>query len=222
MTVTDNQLILAAVCGIAGISAAYIPFFGVMTKYLGNDKHSDDGNSIWMFLVVSMGVQFFVSVLFYYAILILDSVNKIAGMKLRGADGAFDLFWKVPIIESTTSAQMWTSTIEFIRSMTITINAFTPLIAVLGGAALGYAIAAKQHNHTNESTGDFMGYGVKMFLGAFVAAVVYVGWAQMASYTMQIPSAIEGKNTTLIEAAQSWWRKSLGVKNGNAAAVIKF
>lgn len=222
MTVTDNQLILAAVCGIAGIAAAYMPFFGVMTQYLGKDKNSDDATSIWMFLVVSMGVQFFVSVLFYYVILILDSVNKIAGMKLRGSDGAFDLFWKVPIIESTTSAQMWTSTIELIRSMTIAINAFTPVVAVLGGAALGYAIAAKQHNHTNESTGDFMGYGVKMFLGAFIAAIVYTGWAQMASYTMQIPSAIEGKNTTLIEAAQSWWRKSLGVKHGSDSAVIKF
>lgn len=223
MTVTDNQLILAAVCGIAGIAAAYMPFMGVLTKHFMGEK-DNDGTSIWSFLFTAIIAQFLVAVFFYWVILLLDSVNKIAGMKLLGPDGAFNLFWKVPVIDSTTSAQVWTSTIDMIRTVTITFNAFIPVIAILGGVIAGYSVAAKQmHSRgTSDNNDDYFNYGIKMFIGAFVAAIVYTGWAQMASYTMQIPSAIEGKNTTLIEAAQSWWRKSLGVKHGSDSAVIKF
>jgi hypothetical protein len=220
MTVTDNQLILAAVCGIGGIAAAFMPFIASLTNHLMNHEKGDDSTSLWMFLFSTIQIQFIVSVFFYGFMRILDATMK-SGMKVIGTDGAFDLFWKIEIIYATVTSEMITTTIKIIRDFTILLNAFLPIFAVIGGAVAGYHMAARQmHSRgTSERESDFLNYGFKMFMGGFVASVVYYGWAAMASYTMLLPSASEGgKNTTLSEASAQYWREAVGIKTGGKDA----
>lgn len=224
MQVTENQLILAAICGVAGTAAAYLPFVGVLTNYMSKDKSQLTDMSIWTFLVSAMVTQFLVGVLFYYAILIFDTIIKSPELKLLGVGGGFDLFWKVPVIDSPTTAQTWTVMIDGIRKMVVLLNAFIAPMAVVGGFTMGYTIANEQlrARGTSEANSDFFMLAFKPFLGVLIAVVVYVGWAKMASYSMMIPSAIEGQNATLIEASQAWWRKSLEINGGKNAADIRF
>lgn len=216
MTVTDNQLILAAVCGIGGIVAAFMPFIASLTNHLMNHEKGDDSTSLLMFLFSSIQIQFIVSVFFYGFMRVLDSTMK-SGMKVIGDGGAFDLFWKVDIIYATVGSEMITTTIKIIRDFTLMINAFLPIFAVMGGAVAGYHMAAKQmHSRgTSEREYDFFSYGLKMFMGGFVAAAVYYGWAAMASYTMLLPSAYNGGNSqSLSSASVQYWRQAVGIKTG--------
>ncbi|MCL4432127.1 MAG: hypothetical protein M1300_07395 [Epsilonproteobacteria bacterium] len=220
MTVTDNQLILAAVCGIGGIAAAFMPFIASLTSHLMNNEKGDDSTSLWMFVYTSIQIQFIVSVFFHGFMRILDATMK-SGMKVIGDGGAFDLFWKVDIIYATVTSEMITTTIKIIRDFTMMLNAFLPIFAVMGGVVAGYHMAAKQMQSrgTSEREQDFFSYGLKMFMGGFVASVVYYGWAAMASYTMLLPSAYNGGNSqSLSSASAQYWRQAVGIKTGGKEA----
>lgn len=223
MTVTDNQLILAAVCGIAGILAAFMPFIATLGSNLFDHSKGDDASSIWTFLVTAIGVQFLVGVFFNGIVRALDLTMK-GGIKVLGTGGAFDLFWKVEVIYATTTSEMITSMIKIIREMVLLTNAFLPVFTVFGGIIWGYTLASMQ-KHTKGSdggtSGDWFGYAIKMFLGGMIAAIVYFGWARIASYSLFLPSAIDGgQQTTLIDKTTEYWRHGVGINRGKAASTI--
>lgn len=216
---SDTTIILAAVCGIVGILAAFMPFVGVLTSFISKDKNSHDDSSIWMFLVWAMVAQFIVSVMFYWVLMIFDALIKTNNLKILGANGAFELFWKVPVIDSTPTLQAWTVLIVMIREMLIMINAFMPAAVIIGASLVGYLIADKQqHRGGNGGNIDFGAYGIKMFLAVAIASVTYFGWARMASYALQMPRN-GGEITTLDRAAQAWWRESLGIQRNGASGL---
>ena len=216
MVISTNQIILAAAVGIAGVTAAFMPIIALTTTFLTKDKGAQDDTSIWHFAFMVTITQFMVSLFFYWAIVILNSLNKFGGMGILGPGGAFDLFWKVTASGGETNA--WIGVILLVRSIVTTLNAFIPFVVVLGGGIVGYNIAqvGARGRGADKGTGDFLGYGVRVFIGVIIAAIAYVAWAKMASYTMMMPSTASGEPTMLIDAAQQWWRDGLGVKLSGA------
>lgn len=213
MGVTTPQLMLAAVCGTAGILAAFMPAIAVSVSFLAKDKNQHDDTSIWKFMFLLMIYQFLVAVFFYWGIHILNSLNKFAGMEILGKGGAFELFWTVNAVYATAEGQTWSTIILTIRSIVKTLNAFLPVAIVLGGVYIGYMAANRDiASRGPQMSGDFIGVGLKVFAAAFIASVVYYGWAQIASTSMMMPSTIDGQYTMLADAAQQWWREALGVK----------
>lgn len=225
MTVTDNQLMLAAIAGTAGILAAFMPMLAVVTLYIKKNSNNADPLSIWTFLITMMLVQLLVSLTFYWGVAIFDAIIKIKDLKLQGPGGAFTLFWQVPIINASPLAQSTTYYIEMLRSWTTMINAFIAPLFIMVGLNLGFATSAgafqTNRNGSDGAMDDFVGLMVKLFIGGVIAGFVYVGWAKMAMYTMFIPSA-DGGNATLIDASQQWWRHAFGITGGKLTDTIKF
>lgn len=210
MTVTETQIMLAAVCGIAGIFAAFMPIVGVTMSYISKERNGYDDTSVWMFLMWIMTYQFLVSVVFYWVLMLFDALIKIDSMTILGANGAFKLFWTVPVISSSPSVEAWTTAIVLIRDLLKMFNAFLPVLVILGAIIVGYWIAAKQTEQKGGGN-DYFGYGIKMFVAAAIASIAYTGWARMASYTLQMPSD-KGEISTIDDAARAWWRTAVGVK----------
>lgn len=227
MTVTDNQLMLAAIAGTVGILAAFMPMLVVVTVYIKKTSNNADSLSIWTFLNTMMLVQMLVSLTFYWGVAIFDAIigMKIKELQLQGAGGAFALFWQVPIINASPLAQSTTYYIEMLRSWTTMFNAFIAPLFVMVGLNLGFATSAgafqTNRNGSDGAMDDFVGLMVKLFVGGVIAGFVYVGWAKMAMYTMLIPSA-DGGNATLIDASQQWWRHAFGMTGGKPTDTIKF
>lgn len=222
MTVTDNQLILALVCGVTGILAAFMPFIAVMSKHFFDDNsRGGDGTSIFSFLVQAIAVQLIVGIFFNGIVRALDATLK-GGLKVLGEEGGFDLFWKIQVIYATQMSQTVTALIVIIRDMTVLINAFIPIAAVLGGILAGYKLANNQKHTEGSNYGhsDFLNYGTKMFAGAFIAGIVYFGWAQIASYALYLPSAISGEKSTLVNKSNEYWRQALGMGGKPASEII--
>jgi len=225
MTITDNQLMLAAIAGTAGILAAFMPMLAVVTVYIKKTSSNADTLSIWTFLVTMMLVQLLVSLTFYWGVAIFDAIIKIKDLKLQGSDGVFAMFWQVPIINASPLAQSTTYYIEMLRSWTTMINAFIAPLFIMVGLNLGFATSSgafqTNRNGSDGAMDDFVGLMAKLFIGGVIAGFVYVGWAKMAMYTMLIPSA-DGGNATLIDASQQWWRHAFGMTGGKSADTIKF
>lgn len=213
MTVTVTQIMLAAACGIAGIFAAFAPIVGVSIAYITKERNGHDDTSVWMLLLSIMIFQFFVSVSFYWLLMIFDALIKIDSMSILGENGAFKLFWTVPIISSDPTVHAWTTLIVMVRDMLKLFNAFIPALVVFGAVVVGYWVASKQTQQTGGGN-DYFGYGIKMFVAAAIAAVAYTGWAKMATYTLQMPGGNAGEISTVDDAARAWWRDGVGVKLG--------
>jgi hypothetical protein len=153
-----------------------------------------------------------------------DAVIKFKDMQLMGSGGAFELFWRVPIIEASPLSQNITYTIEAIRSWVATVNAFAAPLFIMVGVSLAMTSSGGifQGGRSGDSAmDDMVGFVVKLFLHVLIAAFVYTGWAKMGAYTMMIPSP-DGGNATLIEASQQWWRQAFGINGGKSADLIRF
>lgn len=217
MTVTDNQIIFAAFCGMAGILASFMPFMAVAINFITNYDKGDDSSSALSFLVWATGAQFLVSVVFHNTMRFLDITVGKSGLKVFGEGGAFDIFWKVDIVYATVMSETLTVIIKVTRDVTILINAFLPFIVVAGGAVWGYNLAARQ-KHTkgsNSDHDDVVNVGVKILLGIAVTVVTYAAWSRFAAYTLHLPSAVDRQVETMAhEAAVQYWRQAVGIKTG--------
>lgn len=220
MEITSGQVMLAAAVGLAGIIAAFAPAVAVGTHYLGKQRQEHDDLSIVSFVVVLMSLQFVVSVCFYWALKIFDLMIKVDGLTILGANGIFALFWNVPVITTNATVETWTTTIVMVRDLLKLINAFIPVVIALFGVMVGYWISETKISSKSDRLGnvDYVGYGLRIFLGVFISAVAYVGWSNMASHTLQMPTAGDNSGTivTLHEAAAAWWREGTGIINAKS------
>lgn len=216
--ITNGQVMMAAFVGIAGIFAAFAPAVGVGLHYIGKQRHEHDDTSIITFLMALMAFQFIVSVFFYWILKVFDFLIKIDGLTILGDGGMFNLFWTIPVIHANATVETWTTIIVMIRESLKMVNGLIPIVVLLFGVAVGYWISESKIQSRGEKIGniDFFGYGIRIFMGIFFAAVAYVGWSEMASHTLQMPLAGDGSGTivTLHEAAAAWWREAIGIKMG--------
>lgn len=213
-TFTVGQVMLAAFVGFAGIIAAFAPAIAVGTHYIAKNRQDHDDTSIVTFLVALMGFQFIVSVFFYWALKIFDLLIKVDDMTILGAHGLFSLFWTIPVVQGNATIETWTSLIVMVREFLKMINGLIPIFVLLFGVVVGYWISeSKISQHRTTGQIDYLGYGLRIFAGVFIAAVAYIGWSQMASQTLQMPLAGDGSGTivTLHEAAAAWWREGVGI-----------
>lgn len=214
ITATEPQVMLAAIVGFVGIFAAFAPVIGVTLHYLSKQKNDHDDTSIITFVIALTALQTLVSVIFYWALKFFDLINKADGLTIFGANGVFQLFWNMPVIHATPTTEAFSTVVVLVRDTLKTVNALIPFAIVLLGVAVGYWISeAKVDKRDLRGNIDYFGYGVRMFMGVFFAATAYIGWSQMASYTLQMPLAGDGSGTivTLHEASAAWWREAVGI-----------
>jgi hypothetical protein len=221
MTVSENQLIFAAVCGTSGIVLAFLPFIATAVNFISNYDKGDDSSSAISFLLWGTAIQLFVAILFHNIMRVLDITVGKSGLIVFGPGGAFDLFWKAEIIYTTVMTETITTMIKMTRDVTILVNAFLPLIVVVGGAVWGYNLAARQKHSqgSNSDNNDVVNVGIKMFLGVLVTVIVYSAWSKFAAYTLNLPTVTEQHTQTMAhDAAIQYWRGAVGIKSGGKDA----
>lgn len=222
MTVTLSQIMLAAFVGVAAVMACYLPFGGVVVKhYYGGHDKGDNGVDLLTVVLTAVGWQFVVIVLFNMVLWMLDATLK-GDMKIFGKGGAFDLFWNMQVSSATGPVEMLTTLIYMLRHFIITANAFLPVMTVLGGAAYGYSMAARQlHSRgTEDGMKDYLNFGIKMFISTFIASVLYVAWGKMASVGLYLDGGLENGQRTVFTATSDYWMHALGVGGKDASQII--
>ena len=204
---TNAQILFATFLGVLAIVVTVAPAIAVILHFYSKKKQEHDDISVISMLFAIVVVQFLVTVFFYFALEILNTLIKINNVSILGAGGMLSMFWTTKVSYSSTFLETWTTIITMIRGTFITINAFLPFLFVFAGAVIGYAVSTKTKENP---THDHYMMAVRIFLSIFASAIAYNAFSQFGMYSLQIQDQT-GNISSLADAAHTWWKSAVGI-----------
>ncbi len=205
MTVTDTDLkfVSALVFGTLVIALSTLPF---IFRIINKTKEARETDNFNLFIVI-LNSYFFLLVwvvAISTTVYIVDLLDVMDYLNLLGSGGAFELFWKTGVDNSTTVSTTATYLIKWIRSFYEWLSIISAILVIFFGFIGGYQYQKKANAKAGQEV-DWMSY-IAGVVGIFLGIVLLKLYSEITKYSLFVPN-----NQSIIEVIKETFRTSMGV-----------
>lgn len=205
MTVTDTDLkfVSALVFGTLVIAVSTLPF---IFRIINKTKEARETDNFNLFIVI-LNSYFFLLVwvvAISTTVYIVDLLDVMDYLNLLGSGGAFELFWKTGVDNSTTVSTTATYLIKWIRSFYEWLSIISAILVIFFGFIGGYQYQKKANAKAGQDV-DWMSY-IAGVVGIFLGIVLLKLYSEITKYSLFVPN-----NQSIIEVIKETFRNSMGV-----------
>ena len=205
MTVTDTDLkfVSALVFGTLVIAVSTLPF---IFRIINKTKEARETDNFNLFIVI-LNSYFFLLVwvvAISTMVYIVDLLDVMDYLNLLGSGGAFELFWKTGVDNSTTVSTTATYLIKWIRSFYEWLSIISAILVIFFGFIGGYQYQKKANAKAGQDV-DWMSY-IAGVVGIFLGIVLLKLYSEITKYSLFVPN-----NQSIIEVIKETFRTSMGV-----------
>lgn len=205
MTVTDTDLkfVSALVFGTLVIAVSTLPF---IFRIINKTKEARETDNFNLFIVI-LNSYFFLLVwvvAISTTVYIVDLLDVMDYLNLLGSGGAFELFWKTGVDNSTTVSTTATYLIKWIRSFYEWLSIISAILVIFFGFIGGYQYQKKANAKAGQEV-DWMSY-IAGVVGIFLGIVLLKLYSEITKYSLFVPN-----NQSIIEVIKETFRTSMGV-----------
>lgn len=205
MTVTDTDLkfVSALVFGTLVIAVSTLPF---IFRIINKTKEARETDNFNLFIVI-LNSYFFLLVwvvAISTTVYIVDLLDVMDYLNLLGSGGAFELFWKTGVDNSTTVSTTATYLIKWVRSFYEWLSIISAILVIFFGFIGGYQYQKKANAKAGQDV-DWMSY-IAGVVGVFLGVVLLKLYSEITKYSLFVPN-----NQSIIEVIKETFRTSMGV-----------
>ena len=205
MTVTDTDLkfVSALVFGTLVIAVSTLPF---IFRIINKTKEARETDNFNLFIVILNSYFFLLIwvVAISTMVYIIDLLDVMDYLNLLGSGGAFELFWKTGVDNSTTVSTTATYLIKWIRSFYEWLSIISAILVIFFGFIGGYQYQKKANAKAGQDV-DWMSY-IAGVVGIFLGIVLLKLYSEITKYSLFVPN-----NQSIIEVIKETFRTSMGV-----------
>lgn len=205
MTVTDTDLkfVSALVFGTLVIAVSTLPF---VFRIINKTKEARETDNFNLFIVILNSYFFLLIwvVAISTMVYIIDLLDVMDYLNLLGSGGAFELFWKTGVDNSTTVSTTATYLIKWVRSFYEWLSIISAILVIFFGFIGGYQYQKKANAKAGQDV-DWMSY-IAGVVGIFLGIVLLKLYSEITKYSLFVPN-----NQSIIEVIKETFRNSMGV-----------